>query len=213
MIPRPTFEEEEKLWESGVRYVFGLDEVGRGAFAGPLVAAGVVFAPFSETSADINDSKLLSPQRREQLEKIIKKQALMHTYSEIPVSFINQYGVGKANQIAFQQIVKTLLAKLGRKDIFVLVDGFSVPELGVDIHQQKAIIKGDQKSISIAAASILAKVYRDRLMTNLGVTFAKYDFGKNKGYGTLFHREALKLHGLSSQHRRVFCQKCLAVTK
>lgn len=210
MIPRPTFDEEIKLWEKGVAGVIGLDEVGRGAFAGPVVVAAVVYphqfkvAPHSELRF-IHDSKLLSSSKREKLAPLIQDSCLYWSIAQMSVSVINRVGVGNATFMAFRKVLKQIQAKILHDSLFALVDGFHItfaPKLG--LKQQKAIIKGDQKSISIASASILAKVYRDNLMHALHEKYPNYGFLENKGYGTLPHRLALKKYGLSPHHRTSF---------
>lgn len=196
-MTHPTFNEEEILWQKGINFVAGVDEVGRGAFAGPLVAAAVIL-PKKFKINGINDSKLLTPKHRETLSEYIKSFAVSFYISEISVDYINKFGVGIANQKAFLECVKNIKQKTD----FVLVDGFEID--AYDKKLQKAIIKGDQKSISIAAASILAKVYRDNLMTNVDKTFPQYGFAKHKGYGTKMHQEAIQRHGLCIQHRTSF---------
>ena len=208
-IPNPTFNKEVELWKSGIDFVIGLDEVGRGAFAGPLVAAGVVFSPFSYVSPEIHDSKLLRAAKRQELASVIKQQAMMYAFSEISVSLINRIGIGKANYLAFRQIVQKLFKQCDREKSHILVDGLFIQHLGIRKSQQTPIIKGDQTSLTIAAASIIAKVHRDMLMTGLAKTFGSYGFETNKGYGTLTHRAALTRHGLSPVHRTAFCSRTL----
>lgn len=215
-MERPTFDEELRLWNSGCSYVVGLDEVGRGAFAGPLVAAGVVFPKFfSDTPRDadaelllrdIRDSKQLTPQARTKLTVLIRKYAYSLSVVEVPVSVINRFGVGKANSTAFRLVLNTLCKTMKAKgrDFFVLLDGFHVAYLKGGRRQQKAIVKGDQKSISIAAASIIAKVYRDTCMSSLPRQYNRYNFSANKGYGTKIHQEAIKKYGLCPLHRTSF---------
>lgn len=214
------FSEEQKLWRSGYKFVIGIDEVGRGSFAGPVVAAGIVFLEKGDeiSSLGINDSKLLKPRERESLEKEIKSRTSLYAISSVDVSTINRIGIGRATTMAFRKAIRLLLncsiAKIVKNNngtmkqsnnCFVLIDGFHVKYLkGIGLKNQKAIIKGDQKSISIAAASILAKVYRDRLMKKLHRKYPMYRFSKNKGYGTLEHREAIGQYGLCSQHRTSF---------
>ncbi len=225
LLPKPDFEEEKKLWEKGFDYVIGIDEVGRGAFAGPLVAGAVLFKKNISTKLlkGVNDSKLLKPRERERLTKIISKHCLYSQIVSIPVSVINKVGIGKANQMAFRKAVKSIMYKVSSikyKDnqrnkntkylihntkYFVLVDGFRVKYITeIGLKNQKAIIKGDQKSISIASASIIAKVHRDNLMKNLSKKYSLYNFEKNKGYGTKFHQNAIKKHGICSMHRKNF---------
>ncbi|MBI4096923.1 MAG: ribonuclease HII [Candidatus Levybacteria bacterium] len=215
-MERPTFHEELQLWRQGYKAVVGLDEVGRGAFAGPLVAAGVMFpAFFSETLPDkdavlllasIRDSKQLTALTRNRLAILIKEYAFCSSVVEISVSSINRFGVGKANRMAFRLVLNSLYRKLQEKgkNLFVLIDGFHVSYLKGGRKQQKAIVKGDQKSISIAAASILAKVYRDMLMDHVPPRYKKYKFSHHKGYGTAEHRKLIRRYGLSRLHRTSF---------
>lgn len=217
ILPRPTFEEELLLWNKGINHVIGIDEVGRGAFAGPIVAAGVVFhrdTPYREYPlGNVNDSKLLSPTARRQCAKIIKDTALFWTVESIEISFINRFGIGKANASVFRKVIKKLLLLVNHGSYVVLIDGFHQKYLPGGIHKQKAIIKGDQKSISIAAASIIAKVYRDEQMRKTGRKYPDYSFGVNKGYGTKSHQEMIRKYGLSKIHRRSFhLEKFLMLT-
>jgi len=203
---RPSFEEERKLWASNIDYVIGIDEVGRGAFAGPIVAAGVVYKsnfrhPFLSR---VNDSKLLSPKQREELSEKIISNALFFAIESIDASYINKHGIGKANIAVFRKVLKSMLKNFNDLNHFILIDGFHCKYLPGGIKKQKAIIKGDRKSLSIASASIIAKVYRDGLMRNHSSTYPNYNFAKNKGYGTLEHRNAIKSNGLCDIHRTSF---------
>lgn len=194
----PTFMHEEALWNRGYSYIAGVDEVGRGCFAGPVVAAAVVLPKGFEETKEINDSKLLSPKKREKLAGIIKKHALSYSIAEVSVDVINKIGVGKAAQEAFTKAV------LGLKNApeHILVDAFRILSINPTI--QTPIIHGDRISISIAAASIIAKVHRDQLMQTLHKKYAHYDFFTNKGYGTKKHREAISKFGLCDLHRTSF---------
>lgn len=224
-MTKPSFSEEKKLWEKGYKYVIGVDEVGRGAFAGPVVAAAVVFPAFCKSTEieEVNDSKILSASTREKLVPSIKKAACAFAISEVSVSVINKKGIGKATTIALRKAIHDVLMHLDiisekkkhhkgeqliiplSKKNYVLVDGFHVRYIhGLGLKNQKAIIKGDQKSLSIAAASILAKVYRDKKMQEIHKKYPMYNFTTNKGYGTKSHQEALKEYGLSKVHRTSF---------
>jgi len=207
MNKNPSFKEEQLLWNKGIELIIGIDEVGRGAFAGPIIAAGVAYRKNFKhpVLAKINDSKLLKPKIREELCAIIKKQALVWTIESIDVPFINKYGISKANNAVFRKVLKKILTQ-SKNDLnhFILIDGFQAKYLQGGVNKQKAIIKGDQKSLSIASASIIAKVYRDELMKRLGKEYKGYNFSKNKGYGTKHHRETLKKLGLSEIHRTSF---------
>lgn len=194
----PTFEHESQFWSRGLRYVAGVDEVGRGCFAGPVVAAAVVLPSNFTATSEINDSKLLTPKKRIKLAAIIKKHALAFSIAEIPVSTINEIGVGKAAQAAF---TKAILG-LTHAPEHILIDAFRI--ISLDPKIQTPIIHGDRISISIAAASIIAKVYRDELMERLHEKYEVYDFFRNKGYGTKRHREAIGKFGLTDIHRTSF---------
>lgn len=202
MKQKPSFSEEKLLLKTGYQLVAGIDEVGRGAFAGPLVTAAVIFPANCEFTDpqlyEINDSKVLTVRQRENLSEKIKKEALCYSIAEVPVSYINRFGVGKAAQLGFYKAVQTLC----HQPDFCLIDAFFISRLKKSM--QKAIIYGDSLSYSIAAASIIAKVYRDNLMRQLNKSYPFYDFATNKGYGTLKHREYIKMYGLSSVHRTSF---------
>ena len=196
MNKNPSFKEEQLLWDRGLNYIAGVDEVGRGAFAGPLVAASVVLPKKFKTNG-IKDSKLLTSKKREILSEYIIKNALFYSISEVDVEFINKYGIGEATHKGLKESVELLKKQCD----FVLVDGFKIKNYK---KKQKAIIHGDLLSVSIAAASIIAKVYRDNLMRNLHLKYKEYNFLENKGYGTKFHREALKKYGFCEIHRTSF---------
>lgn len=201
-MTRPTFQEENLLWEKNVAYIAGIDEVGRGAFAGPVVAAAVIFPAHvtfqNELLHQIHDSKLLAKKKRELLSELIKKEACGFSISQVDVPVINDIGIGKAAKVAFQRAIDGLTTP----PEYCLIDAFSLETFDGD--KQKAIIKGDRISISIAAASIIAKVYRDTLMEQIGDRYGEYGFAQNKGYGTKFHREQIGKLGLSPLHRTSF---------
>ena len=213
-MKKPSFKEERRIWKKGCEFVIGVDEVGKGSFAGPVVAGAIVFKKNSKFKdgvlLEVTDSKLLSPRRREVLSKEIKKEASLYAVSVVGVSKINKVGIGNATKIAIRKVIKTILWRimeesLGKSSIFVLADGFHIKYIrGIGLINQKAIIKGDRKSISIAAASIIAKVYRDKLMRKLNRKYPQYGFYRNKGYGTKFHQLALKKYGLTQIHRTSF---------
>lgn len=207
----PTFAEERLLWKKGLSYIAGIDEVGRGAWAGPVVAAAVVFPAFSQnlkpTKPFIRDSKQLPSHQREQLDEFIRNNCLDFSISAVSVKTINREGIVKATQRAFRKCIKSLK---GRPD-YILIDAFYIKNLPKK--KQKPIIKGDQKSISIAAASIIAKVFRDKLMTDLHKIEPNYSFDRHKGYGTKIHQETIKKYGLSSLHRLEFIPENLINSK
>lgn len=187
-----------------MKYVIGIDEVGRGAFAGPLVAAGVIFPQIKRIGKrnkflkEINDSKKLKSKDRRRLSKKIFKYALFYCIEIIDTETINEIGIGKVNQNAIRNVAKTLSKKV-KDDSFVISDGLKVPGL-----EHLPIIEGDSKSITIAAASIIAKVYRDNVMRQLSRKYHNYKLARNKGYGTKTHRDALRKYGLSEIHRTSF---------
>ena len=193
----PSFKFEKLYWDKGFKNILGIDEVGRGSFAGPLVAAAVILSEDFNVK-DIKDSKLLTSKKRQELSEYILKNIKDYSISEVSVEYINKYGVGMATHRAFLNCIKNLEGKFD----FVLVDGFKIKNF--DNAKQKNIIHGDRLSYSIAAASIIAKVYRDNLMLKLHEEFQNYSFDKNKGYGTKAHREAIKKFGLSKIHRTSF---------
>jgi ribonuclease HII len=194
----PNFKEEQQLWKKGYAYIAGVDEVGRGCFAGPVVTAAVILPQTFSSKKAVNDSKKLSAKVREELAEVIKQQAIAFSIAEISVSIINKLGIGKATQQAFRSSIK----QLTKKPDFILIDAFYIKHISKRI--QKPIIHGDALSISIAAASIIAKVYRDKLMQKLHNKYEAYDFFTNKGYGTKKHQEAIRKHGLSKLHRTSF---------
>jgi ribonuclease HII len=210
---RPTFEYEKRVWDQGYPYVIGVDEVGRGAFAGPVTVGATVFtkdiltcnAATQEIIDAINDSKLLSAKKREILFDKIHQCAFLAAHETVSVNIINTVGIGKATQLAFRRIIKNLLTRIEFSSAFLLIDGFHIKYIrGIGLKNQQAIIKGDRKSISIAAASIIAKVHRDSLMKQLASKYTNYDFATNKGYGTKKHRDMIKKYGLSPIHRTSF---------
>jgi len=196
----PSF--EKTLWKKG-ELVVGIDEVGRGSLAGPLVAAGVLFTPDHRMIKGINDSKKLSSRERSRLFYLILNRARLWSVSLISPIEIDKIGIGKANVLAFQQIMIDLKCSMAVIDGRDCADYHTVEKTRVE-----AFIKGDQKIYSIAAASILAKVYRDSLMCQLDRSFGEYYWMKNKGYGTRKHIEAIEKHGLTPYHRKSFCGKC-----
>lgn len=204
-MTKPNLQYESQLWQQH-HYVAGIDEVGRGALAGPVVTAAVVFpASFSShLIPDINDSKLLTPKKRLRLTQLISQHARYTSINTTSVSIINRLGINKAIFISMRQS----LNQLPLCD-YVLVDGYRIPHLPHLSHHQTPIIKGDSLSVSIAAASILAKVYRDQLMDQLHLQLPHYFWNQNKGYGTTKHTQALRQYGPSQYHRHLFIRKIL----
>ncbi len=216
-MKKPSFKEEKKIWEKGCEFIIGVDEVGRGSFAGPVVAGAVVFKRNSKFKdgllSEVNDSKLLNPGKREILSKAIKNEAMFYSITTIGVSVINKLGIKKASEKAFRKAVSNIISKTSKKSeypmlntkYYLLADGFHIKYIrGIGLINQKAIIKGDGKSISIAAASIIAKAYRDKLMRKLNKKYPQYGLYRNKGYGTKFHQLALRKYGFTEIHRTSF---------
>jgi len=194
----PDFSFEEVHWNNGLRVIAGADEVGRGAFAGPVVAAVVIFAPTTKMEVEINDSKKLTHNKRERASRWIKKHAQNYAIGEGSVEEINFLGIVPATHLAFLRAIENCSLKIDR----FLVDAFYLPKIKKSL--QTPIIKGDTKSLSIAAASIIAKVYRDDLMIRLSEKHGEYQWHQNKGYGTLAHRNALQKLGPTVHHRNKF---------
>ncbi len=216
------FSFENKLWKLGYKVVAGVDEVGRGCFAGPVVAGCVVFPKILNTRyhipVRIDDSKKLSPRQREKAAEWIKRNALSWGIGESSTALINRIGMGKATKAAFRKAIAAANKEVGKWKKshidFLLIDAFYIPYVkGLRRKNQKAIINGDEKSISIAAASIIAKVYRDNLMRKLqnskNPKFKVYGWGRNKGYGTREHQNAIKKYGITRYHRKQFVETFL----
>lgn len=205
---KPNLFYEKKFWKKGY-VICGIDEVGRGAFAGPLTAAGAILKPnLSKKDLEnlqavgINDSKLIKSDKRKEIIKFVHKYILYSTIQSISVDHINRFGIGNTNKLAFQMVVRDVSHKLKNTQLFYLTDCFPISETEKSI--QENIIRGDQISISIALASIIAKVHRDTYMEGLSFKFPEYGFEKHKGYGTKLHRENIKTHGASPHHRSKF---------
>lgn len=187
---------ERKARKRGYRLIVGVDEVGRGPLAGPVVACALILPPECRIRG-LNDSKRLSPKKREKLYPVIKEKALAIGLGRVGEKKIDEINILKATHLA----MKRAISHLGVEPDLLLVDGFEIP--GVKI-PQKAIVRGDEMSASIAAASIIAKVTRDRLMVKYHKRHPEYGFHRHKGYGTEGHIRALKKNGPSRIHRRTF---------
>jgi len=187
---------ERNAYQSGYRLIAGVDEAGRGPLAGPVVAAAVIL-PLDYVHTEINDSKRLSPAKRERLYDVIWADALAVGLGVIEAAVIDEINILQATLMA----MKEACAELNPAPDFLLIDGIN--SLSLPLPQQ-ALIKGDSRSISVAAASIIAKVSRDRIMEMYHRQFSQYNFIKNKGYGTEEHRAAIRDFGLCKLHRRSF---------
>ena len=191
-----TYEYENRYHTEGYTVICGVDEAGRGPLAGPVFAAAVIL-PEGLEDLGLNDSKKLSEKRREQLFDLIKEKATAYCVASADENEIDELNILNATYLAMQRAVQGL----GVKPDLALIDGNRKPNTGVE---EVTIVKGDAKSISIAAASILAKVSRDRYMLELDRQYPEYDFKQHKGYPTKLHYEKIKEHGISPVHRLSF---------
>ena len=197
MTPRPTFEREIALWNAGAGFVAGVDEVGRGPLAGPVVAAAVVFPQGTKTIRGLRDSKMLPAAKRERLATVVRARAVAIGVGAASVREIDRLNIRRATILAMQRA----LGRLGLDPAQVLVDGVWLPELG---RPHDAIVDGDALCQSIAAASVIAKTVRDRLMRRLAARYPVYAWEENKGYGTPAHLDALQALGPTRHHRMSF---------
>lgn len=202
MGPTDEFERAARL--RGYRRIAGIDEVGRGPLAGPVVAAAVIL-PVRSRLVGVNDSKQLSERERERFYVAICEQAVGMGIGWADVAEIDQLNILEATRLAMRRALEQLVPPPD----YVLIDAVSLPGVSIPI---RPIIKGDALSISIAAASIVAKVTRDRLMVSYHDTFPEYGFLSHKGYGTAEHLERLAYHGPCSIHRRSFAPVKLAMS-
>ena len=190
---------ERKYQSMGIKYVGGIDEVGRGPYAGPVVTACVIF-PEGCRIEGVNDSKKLSQKKREELFNIIKDRAVC-----IGVGIVDNYEIDEINILqATYKAMRIAVENMDLKPQQLLVDAVTIPDINIP---QEPIIKGDAKSISIGAASIIAKVVRDRMMVEYAKKYPRYGFEHNVGYGSREHEEAIRKYGLCDIHRRSFTKK------
>ncbi len=192
----PDFAFEQKL---KAQKVAGVDEAGCGPWAGPVVASAVIFLKYDETLwADLNDSKKLTAlKRRRCFEVLTNSQQLVYGIGTASVNEIDEFNIGQATRLAMERAISNLPAKPEH----VLIDGIRKPSISMPATM---IVKGDSLSLSIAAASIIAKVTRDKIMEELDKEHPMYHWSKNAGYGTALHQNALKSHGVTSHHRKSF---------
>lgn len=199
---------EQACWQKGLVAVAGIDEAGRGPLAGPVVAAAVMFAPdICQEQAllklwGLNDSKKLSPKKRALLEIAIKEQALFYAIGWQNQRQIDRYNILEATRLAMLRAI----AALAKEPQHLLIDGNPVHDMPL---AQTAIVGGDGKSLSIAAASVLVKCFRDRLLEQWDSLYPVYGFAKHKGYGTQAHIEAIATYGPCPLHRASFMPKKL----
>ena len=198
----PDFSCENEARSKGYKLVCGVDEAGRGPLAGPVCAAAVILPDNCEIEG-LNDSKKISEKKRESLFDIIKEKAVAYSIAYGSLEEIEEYNILEATYLAMNRAIEGLNTKAD----FALIDGNRVPK-GIKIPCE-TVVKGDSKSCSIAAASILAKVTRDRLMLEYDKKYPQYLFAQHKGYGTKAHYEAIKQHGVCEIHRLSFLKNVL----
>jgi len=186
---------ERKFLKQGFQFIAGIDEVGRGPLAGPVVAAAVIL-PGDFFLAGIDDSKKLTEKKRKEYDVIIRRDALAYSIAMIHASEIDEINIYEATKKA----MKAAISSLEPKPDFLLIDAMKLDTP----FSSESIIKGDAKSISIAAASIIAKVARDELMKEISLLHPDYGFQRNMGYGTKEHLQAIKQYGITSYHRKSF---------
>lgn len=190
---------EESLYDAGYEYICGVDEAGRGPLCGPVVAAAVIL-PKHGCIEGVNDSKKISEKKREKLYDDIMKGAIAVGIGISDVDVIEKVNILNATKIAMKKAIESLSIKPD----YVLIDGNQ--KIDIDILQE-TVVSGDAKSESIASASIIAKVTRDRMLRKFDEMYPEYGFAKHKGYGTKAHIEAIKKYGLTPIHRKSFCTK------
>jgi len=192
----PTFDTEKIYWDQGYKYIAGVDEAGCGCWAGPLVV-GAVILPKDFDVDGIKDSKKLSEKKREKLYGEIMENSITWGVGKATVEEIDEKSLGKAKRLATLRAVFSL----GIKPDYVLFDGYDQKFEGFEY---QSIIKGDQNVLSIASASIIAKITRDRIIKKLSLEYPQYGFDRNKGYGTREHINSLEKHGVCGIHRRSY---------
>lgn len=189
---------EERLLKSGLVSIAGVDEAGRGACAGPLVIAALILKdPKSSSLSMVRDSKELTPKAREEIVPVILENARSHSIIEISPEEIDVHGLHKSNIDGMRRAISALEATPD----YVLTDGYEIPGISLP---NLAVWKGDQVAITISAASILAKVHRDRVMISLDKRYPEYGFAEHKGYVTKVHTSALERVGVSPVHRKSY---------
>jgi ribonuclease HII len=203
---------EKYYWKKGYRIIAGLDESGRGPLAGSVTAAVVIVNPkfkienqnFKKILRSTKDSKKLSEKQREKIFKLIQKcPCIKFTHSSVSAKTIDKINIENATKKAMKNCLNKILPKYNLKNILILIDGNRIIDKNLMI-SQKAIVKGDNKIFSIALASIIAKVTRDRKMKRLSLQYPKYYFHQHKGYGTKLHRKLIKKYGPCKIHRQSY---------
>lgn len=193
------WEIEDSHFENGIQIICGVDEAGRGPLAGPVCAAAVILPPHADIPG-LNDSKKLSDKRRRELFPVIKETAIAYGIGIATHEEIDEINILQATYLAMERAIQALSVK----PELALIDGNRARDFGIPV---ETVVKGDSRSASIAAASILAKVTRDDMMLELADTYPQYGFEIHKGYGTKAHYAALDEHGISPIHRMSFLKK------
>ncbi|MDH5605962.1 MAG: ribonuclease HII [Anaerolineae bacterium] len=201
LIPEaPNLQFEQALWQSGVAYIAGIDEAGRGCLAGPVTAAAVILPnqpDIEKRLHGVRDSKELNAKSRQKWRRIIPQESLAWGVGFADAQEVDEFGIVPATRLAAMRAI----AKLKPPPEYLLIDHISIPGAGLP---ETSLVKGDARSLSIAAASVLAKVERDALMVKMEKRHPGYGFANNKGYGTRQHRDAIKALGACPIHRQSF---------
>ncbi len=200
MIEKPGLHLEQALWEKGFHFIGGIDEAGRGAWAGPVMAGAIILpnhANIQHSLAGVRDSKKMTPRQREYWAQVIKAEALAWSIGSTTNAEIDEIGILPANRLAMQRAIEGLTL-MPEYYLFDFIHWKNCPYPG------EKFIRGETQSLSIAAASVLAKTERDALMHILDDQFPGYELGRHKGYGTAIHRAAIQRLGLSAIHRKSF---------
>jgi ribonuclease HII len=197
---------DNQYYNSGIKYLCGIDEAGRGPLAGPVVAAAVMLPPYIHIPK-LNDSKKLNEKTRDELNEIIQKTALSFAIGAASVEEIDKLNIRQATFLAMKRAVDALTIE----PEFLIVDGSDFPVFtnkeSNGTTRGESIVKGDTKSLAIAGASVLAKVYRDHFMKALALEYPNYGFERHKGYGTELHRKQIIKYGATKHHRKLFIRK------
>jgi ribonuclease HII len=208
-MKNPNLKEEKKLWKKGYKVVVGLDEAGRGPLAGPVVAAAVYIIANCKlqiaNSENLGDSKKLTPQKREEFFKLIMRNPFIKWgIGKVSERIIDKLNIKNAAELAMEKALKNLEKKIKKKADFLIIDGNHINSKNLKARNHKLIVKGDEKVLSCAIASIIAKVTRDKIMEKYAKKFPEYGFEKHKGYLTKFHLKMLRKYGPCKIHRKSF---------
>jgi ribonuclease HII len=199
--------EEKRLWQKGLKRVAGLDEVGRGPLAGPVMAAAVAIQNprYKILDKNIKDSKKLTPKQREKFYKILTKcPEIKGGIGKVSEKIIDRINIKNASELAMEKALKNLEKKIKAEVDFLIIDGNHLKNCKLKNKNHKLMVKADEKVFSCAAASIIAKVERDRLMKTYNKKYPQYGFDRHKGYGTKRHQSCLKKYGPCKIHRKSF---------